>query len=94
MYDRVLRLFSQLGETVMRQFHKEQVVCPAKMRGDVFTTAEVDNIDHNPSSTTSKGTDISLFQHLAFADQGVDISIVVSSEYIKLCIPNVEHRSR
>ena len=45
------------------------MVCPPKMRGDVFTPAAVDNIDHNPSSTTSKeesfrGTGISLFQTL------------------------------
>ena len=52
-YDRVLRLSSQLGETVMRQFHKAQVECPPKMRGDVSTTAAVDYINHNPISTTS-----------------------------------------
>ena len=38
----------------MRQFHKEQMVCPPKMRGDIFTNAAVDNIDHSPSSTNSK----------------------------------------
>ena len=74
-YDRVLRLSAQLGESVMRQFHKEQI------RGDVSTTAAVDKINHNPSSTTSKesfhGTGISLFQHPAFASQGVDRSIVI-----------------
>uniref|UniRef100_UPI00358FEB60 uncharacterized protein isoform X2 n=1 Tax=Myxine glutinosa TaxID=7769 RepID=UPI00358FEB60 len=53
-YDRVLRLSAQLGESVIQQYHKDQVVCPPKMRGGVFTTAAVDNIDHNPSSTTSK----------------------------------------
>ena len=80
-YDSVLRLSSEIGETVMRQFHKEFVVCPPKMRGDGFTTAAVDRIDHNPSSTTSNesfhGTGISLFQHPAFAGQGVDCSIVI-----------------
>ena len=39
------------------------------MRKGVFTTAAVDNIDHNPTATTSKssfhGTSISLFQHAA-----------------------------
>ena len=29
------------------------MVCPPKKRGDVFTTAAVDNTDHNCSSTTS-----------------------------------------
>ena len=36
------------------------------MKGGVFTTSAVDNIDHNPSATTSKssfhGTTISIFQ--------------------------------
>ena len=65
----------------MREFLKELVVFPPKMRDDIFTIAAVDNIDHNPSSTTSKeslrGTGISLFQHPAFAGQGVDRSIVI-----------------
>ena len=37
------------------------------MKSNVFTTATLDNIDHNPSSTTTEdsfhGTGISLFQH-------------------------------
>lgn len=45
----------------------EKVVCPPQLRGGVFTTAAVDNIDHNPSSTSAydsfHGTGISLFQH-------------------------------
>jgi len=46
------------------------------MRGDVFTTVAVDNVDRNPSLTTSKesfgGIGISLIQHDTFAGQGVD----------------------
>jgi len=65
----------------LRQFHKEQVVCPPEMRDDVFTTAAVDNIGHNPSITSSKksflDTSISLFQHPAVAYQGVYRSIVI-----------------
>ena len=80
-YDRVLRLSAQLGEAAIQQFNIEQVVCPSKLRGGVFTTDAVDNIDHNPSSTTSKasfhGTGISLFQHPTFPGQGVDRSIVI-----------------
>jgi len=41
----------------------------------------VDNINHNPSSTTSKtsfnGTGVLLFQHPAFSGQGVDRSIAI-----------------
>jgi hypothetical protein len=42
----------------------------------VFTTAAVDNVDHNPSSTTSKssfhGTGISIFQHPTDDNDGVE----------------------
>ena len=80
-YDRVLRLSAEIGNRICEQFHREQVVCPPKLRGGVFTSAAVDNIDHNPSSTTSKesfhGTGISLFQHPIYDGEGVDRSIVI-----------------
>lgn len=45
----------------------EKIVCPPKLRGGLFTTAAIDNIDHNLCSTTAQGsfhgTGISLFQH-------------------------------
>ena len=79
-YDRVLRLSTQMGNKVCQQFHHEQAVCPPKLRGNVFTTAAVDNIDHNPSSTTAKksfhSTEISLFQHPSFAEEGLSRIIV------------------
>ena len=66
-YDRVLRLSAQMGNSVCELFQRENVVCPPSLRGKVFITAAVDNIDHNPGSTTSKesfhGTGVSLFQH-------------------------------
>ena len=75
-YDRVLCLSAQMGNRVCEQFHNEHVVCPPRLRGSVFTTSAVDNIDYNPSSTTSKesfhGTGISLFQHLMFDCEGVE----------------------
>ena len=53
-YDRVLRLSAQMGNSVCQLYHIEQVVCPPTLRSNVFTTAAVDNIDHNPSATTAK----------------------------------------
>ena len=53
-YDHVLQLSTQMGKSVCQQFHREQVVCPPTMCGEVFTTAAIENIDHNPSSTTAK----------------------------------------
>ena len=80
-YDRVLSLSAQLENSACRLYHQEQVVCPPKMRGRVFMTAVVDNIDHNPSSTTAKqsfhGTAISLMQHPTFPGAGTDRSIII-----------------
>ena len=80
-YDRVLQLSAQIDNRVYQQLHRERVVCPPKMRGKVFTTAAVDNIDHNPSATTLKnsfhGTAISLLQHPSYTGEGVDQSIII-----------------
>ena len=80
-YDCVLRLSAEMGNSVSQRFHMEQVVFPSTMRGSVFTTAAVENIDHNPSATTAKdsfhGTGISLLQHPNVADEGVDHGIVI-----------------
>jgi len=66
-YDRVLAISTELGNAVCRRYKEEQVVCPPNLRLGLFTVAAVDNIDHNPSSTTAHdsfhGTGISLFQH-------------------------------
>ena len=39
---------------VCARYEAEGVVCPAKLSKKVFTTAAVDNIDHNPSSATAQ----------------------------------------
>ena len=73
-----------MGNQVCEQFHTDHVVCPPRLRGSVFTTSAVDNIDYNPSSTTSKesfhGTGISLFQHLKFDHEGVERNITIDAE--------------
>ena len=66
-YDRVLGISNDLGNKICHHYSMEQAVCPPELKGGLFTTAAVDNIDHNPSSTTAHdsfhGTGISLFQH-------------------------------
>lgn len=47
-YDRVLEISAQLGEAVVAQYVEDRVVCPPVLRKQLFTTAAVDNIDHNP----------------------------------------------
>ena len=66
-YSRVLEISTELASKACSQFQRDGVVCPVKLRSGLFTTAAVDNLDHNPSSTTATdafhGTAISLFQH-------------------------------
>lgn len=75
-YDRVLSISTDLGNEVCRRYWQEGAVCPSNLRLGLFTTAAVDNIDHNPSSTTSKdsfhGTGISLFQHPSTVTPGTE----------------------
>ncbi|XP_038062580.1 uncharacterized protein LOC119733071 [Patiria miniata] len=83
-YDRLLQLSSDLANGVCKQFEADNVVCPPKMRHGLFTTAAVDNIDHNPSSMTAQdsfhGTGISLMQHPSHAYTGVDRSLLLISK--------------
>ena len=66
-YDRVLDMSAKLEEAGVCQYVDDGVVCPLGLRTKLFTTSAVDNIDHNPSSTTAKtsfhSTSISIFQH-------------------------------
>ena len=60
------QLENQLATAVCQDIEKKGVVCPAQLRKGLFTIGALDNLDHNPSSTTAKGsfhgTAISLFQ--------------------------------
>ena len=80
-YDRVLAISTDIANSVTTRFEHEGVVCPPKLRGKVFTTAGVDNIDYNPSSTTAHdsfhGTAISLVQHPTTSNKGNDRGIPV-----------------
>ena len=73
-YDRVLQISTQLGEAVVSKYVEDGVVCPPAMKKGTFTTAAIDNIDHNPTSTSAStsfhGTSISLFQHPSADNMG------------------------
>ena len=65
-YDRLMSISTELANSVCDQYHANQVVCPPQLSTEVFTCGAVDNIDHNPSSTTAcdsfHGTAITLTQ--------------------------------
>ena len=95
-YAHVLQLSDQMGNSVCQQFHREEVVCLPRMYGKVFTTASVDNIDHNLlCATTAKesfhGTNIFLLQHPSFAGEGVDRSNVFVEGSVDTSSKNISH---
>ena len=65
-YKRIMQLESHLASAVCRQIQREGVVCPSQLRHGLFTIGAMDNLDHNPSSTSAvgsfHGTGISLMQ--------------------------------
>jgi hypothetical protein len=73
-YDRVLEISAQLGEAVVNQYVEDGVVCPPTLRKGLFTCSAVDNIDHNPTSSTAQtsfhGIGISIFQHPSSTNGG------------------------
>ena len=64
-YNRVMAISTAMGNNVCEKYQREQAVCPPNLHQGLFTTAAIDNIDHNPSSMTATdsfhGTGISLF---------------------------------
>uniref|UniRef100_A0A1X7VHL6 Uncharacterized protein n=1 Tax=Amphimedon queenslandica TaxID=400682 RepID=A0A1X7VHL6_AMPQE len=80
-YDCFLKLATDIGKSICDQFETDGVVCSHKLRQGVFTTAAVDNINYNPSFTTSKesfhGTGISLIQHLCHDNKGNGRGIII-----------------
>ena len=74
-YDRVLDISTDMAIAAAQQYESDGTVCPLILRKNLFTTAAMDNLDHNPSSTTCQdafhGTGISLFQNRVAASDGI-----------------------
>ena len=79
-YYRMMSLSARLANSVINRYVKEGVVCPANLRKNVFTTAALDNIDHDPSSSTATdsfhGTAISMVSHPTATSPGDERSTV------------------
>ena len=41
-----------LEDAAVAKYVEDEVVCPPDLRRGLFTTAAMDNIDHNPTATT------------------------------------------
>ena len=59
----------------VQQLNSMNLMCPLILQKNLFTTTAVDNLDHNPSSTTAHGafhgTGISLFQNRVSESDGI-----------------------
>ena len=92
-YDRVLEVSAQLGDAAFNKYVKDGVVCPQLLRRGLFTTAVMDNIDHNPTSTTSTtafhGTSISVFQHPARDKKGEERETLTFGRDIVKTVPEL-----
>lgn len=74
-YQRVMEIENMLATAVCKRFSEDGLVCPPILRKGIFTVGALDNIDHNPSSTTAQGsfhgTGISIFQFPTSSNSGV-----------------------
>lgn len=66
-YRRVMDVSTDVANAVLQKYEQTGIVCPPNLKSGVYTTGNLDNIDHNPSSITASdsfhGTAISLTQH-------------------------------
>ena len=83
-YDRVLQLENLLAKNVCEQFKLEGIVCPDNLRKGIYTIGALDNIDHNPSSSSAQGslhgTAISIIQNPTKENPGTEQNITFKSD--------------
>lgn len=83
MSDCLLNVKSDISNAICERFKVDGIVCPPKLCYGVFTSAAVDNIDYNLTSSTAKdsfyGTGISLIQHLSSGSEGYDRGVQIIS---------------
>ena len=83
-YDRIIEVEDSIASAICKRFREENLVCPVNLRRGLFTIGALDNIDHNPSSTTAQGsfhgTGISVFQFPTPLNYGIPReSLIVES---------------
>lgn len=77
-YDRLHVISTDIANSIISYWETEGIVVPPQAVKGVFTTCGFDNIDYNPSSTTSAmslhGTCISVQQHFCSLSQQIQMS--------------------
>ena len=66
-YNRVIEIEDGITKQLCFHYNLQRVVCPPTLKDGLLTVAAIDNIDHDPSSSTSQtsfhGTSTSIFQY-------------------------------
>ena len=85
-YNRVVQVDKMLAHNVCEKFKSDGVVCPAALRRGLYTVRDIDNIDHNPTSTSADGslhgTAISIMQFPTHASSGDTRKIMFQTENV------------
>lgn len=91
-YDRVLQLESDMALSMCKQYQANDVVCPSHLKKKLFTVGVMDNIDHDPSSTTATssfhGTGISIIQLPTEDNEGTAVEVVSTAATEGITLPN------
>ena len=76
-YTREQQVSKSLAAAAREKIRTNGVVIPSNMKKDVFTTADMDNIDQHKQSNLSKvefyGTLVTLTNHISHENPGVDM---------------------
>ena len=85
-YNRVIQVERMLAHNVCEQFKSDGVVCPPALKHGLYTVGAIDNIDHNPTSTSANGslhgTAISVMQFPTHEGPGDTRQILFQTENI------------
>ena len=55
-YDHAINLRKSISNQVCMEYQANGLVCSVDLKKNVFTTAAIDNLYHNPSSATTKSS--------------------------------------
>ena len=92
-YDRVRQVSIDLANQVIAQYETEGLVCPPNMKVGLFITANLNNIDHNSTSTSAQGyfhgTALSKTGHVTSENPGMDRHVEYDSSKPKGNVENL-----
>ena len=90
-YDRLMEIEDWLATAVAKRFEEDGFVSPVCLKKGLFSVGALDNLDHNPSSTTVtssfQGTGISVF---SFLQRVILVRDVSQSQYFFLVQTSIQ----